>query len=516
MNNQNFKNNSDLCVLLSHVNSMLGQMDCCVNTIAMQSLSLAIAVESTTLTWKLQQMLKRWELYIPFHECSDVDFHRWHARILKTYRGMKGTRLTQDGTGDAPHHPDAPFRLDLTDDLRKALLSADGDMGTEVSNYVLNFSAMVDRVRSLSKDGDQQCRSKLDDCALKVLHRQYSDYLSTALRTEARLSDMEVEMKIIPWMDTYFQVLAQQPFMVYCIDMAIDNLLSVLQQIDSFFNSEFSDVQFQRLTLRLFHRLCPDATVQVRQELNRWKSTWPRLRKKESAQKKRDELLTGIRQRCTEPALDEYIDTERPNPLGDAEFGRFLFASRQLMTHDDVRSLFLDLFRIHELNRLIDPEGVEADLSAAHLNAERKAVYQQLCVLVRKAEWQGGMTPERVHHCFARILMPNGGTHVFDDGAVNYTELFWNLLLHRRGCDTDFRSLKLTWLNLVGYFCSRGFLKGGSPALCRFFFPDGTPEGQRNDTDYNAITKGSGDRAGNDFHDLITLLDRLLGLDPPK
>ena len=53
--------NSDLSVMLSHINAMLEQMAGCVNTIATQSLSLAIAVESTTLTQKLQEMMGRWK-----------------------------------------------------------------------------------------------------------------------------------------------------------------------------------------------------------------------------------------------------------------------------------------------------------------------------------------------------------------------------------------------------------------------------------------------------------------------
>ena len=508
--------NSDLSVMISHINAMLEQMAGCVNTIATQSLSLAIAVESTTLTQKLQEMMGRWKDYIPFHECSDVNFHYWHVHLLQTYSAMKCSRAVQDGAYVSPHHPDAPFRLDLLADFKRMRKRTGGEMETTVKHYVQYTDELLAMLSAMSVADDRQCRAKLDSAALKTLHSQYDDYLCMVLKAESQLSDMDLEMKIKPWMNTYFKVLAEQPFMVYCIDMAMDNLLTVLQQIDDFFNSEFSDEQFQCLTYRLYFRHCPDAQTIAKQELRRWTSEWPSLRRKERAQQKREELLAEIRQRYDKPALDDYIDMERPNPLTDTEFGRFLFASRTQMSHEDVTNLFLHLFRIHELNRLIDPEGVEADLSAAHLSAARKEIYHRLTDLVRKAEWQGGMTPERIHHILSQILMPQGGTPALCRGNVNISDIFWNLLMNRRGCDTDFRSLKLTWLNLVGYFCSRGYLKGGSPALCRYFFPDGTPEGQHNVADYNAVTKGSGDRAGNDFHDLTQVLDTLLASDPQK
>jgi len=126
------------------------------------------------------------------------------------------------------------------------------------------------------------------------------------------------------------------------------------------------------------------------------------------------------------------------------------------------------------------------------------------------------MNAERVQHCFAQLLLSQSTEFEKSVNAPKYTAIFWNLLLNRRGCDTDFRSLKLTWLNLVGYFRSRGLLEGGSLNLCRFFFPNDTPEGQYNDRDHNAVNKGAGDRAGNDFHDLAEALDSILGLEPPK
>ena len=210
--------------MISHINAMLEQMAGCVNTIATQSLSLAIAVESTTLTQKLQEMMGRWKDYIPFHECSDVNFHYWHNHLSHTYSAMKCSRAVQDGAYESPHHPDTPFRLALLADFKRMRKRTGGEMETTVKHYVQYTDELLEMLSTMSVADDRQCRAKLDSAALKTLHSQYDDYLCMVLKAESQLSDMDLEMKIKPWMNTYFKVLAEQPFMVYCIDMAMDNL----------------------------------------------------------------------------------------------------------------------------------------------------------------------------------------------------------------------------------------------------------------------------------------------------
>ncbi|GEM_PF-5139001 len=453
-----------LRTLLSLVNCVCDSM----NTITMQTLSVGIATEAMTLTLKLQSMLSRWHVYLPFHECIGVDFRVWLTLFEK-----------------------------------------------DVRDHVKQVNEVVASVRSMSGESDKACRAR-DYQALNVFHENYVVYLSEKLKDSSSVSDMELEMKIKPWIDTCFKMLGQQPFMAYSLDMALECLIDALQQIDDFFSSEFSEEQFRCLSHRLYHRLCPSARKDAKQEIHCLKNSWPAHRCKERAQRTRAELIEEVRQTYASLTLDDYIDIERPNPLEDVEFGRFLFVNRNQLTKDEVVSLFLDLYRIQALNCLIDPQGAEADLSAVTLNEERKVVYHRLKDLVQRAEWKEGMTADRVLHCFAQLLLPPSSqakTPVIDS---EYTAMFWRLLLCRRGCEEDYRSLKITWLNLVGYFRSRRCLKGGSPTLCSHFFPNGTPEGRHNDRDYNAIGKGAGDRAGNDFHDLIGILDQLLGLEPPK
>jgi len=503
---------SRLCNTLSMVSCMRNSM----NTITIQTLSVGIATETVTLTWKLRAMLNRWEVYLPFHECIDVDFRQWHTKFVKWFDGVKGNLQELDKVPEPLFQPNAPFRLDLTDMMTKAIKPLGDDLKADVQRYVTCVDEMVEYVRNMDEESDAKCRAHLDYQALDLFHRDYVGYLSEKLKHDPNVTKMELEMKIKPWLDTCFRLIGDQPFMMYSLDMALGKLIDILKQIDDFFNSDFSNEQLLRLSNRLYCRHCPQAKDKAFQTVQRWKNNWPSKRLKERAQQERADIIAKIQQNFTTLRLDEYIDIERPNPLNDAEFGRFLFVSRTQLTNEDVASLFHQLFCIQALNRLIDPMGTEADLSAALLDEERKKIYYRLTELVRKADWKSGMTAERVQHCFAQLLLSQSTEFDKSVNAPKYTAIFWNLLLNRRGCDTDFRSLKLTWLNLVGYFRSRGLLEGGSLNLCRFFFPNDTPEGQYNDRDYNAIVKGAGDRAGNDFHDLAKALDLILGLEPPK
>lgn len=266
-----------------------------------------------------------------------------------------------------------------------------------------------------------------------------------------------------------------------------------------------------RLSLRLYYRHCPDADQSASQEVHRLAATWPARHRHECAIDKRRELISELSHRYADPPFCRYVDTEQPSPLTDVEFGRYLYTSRHKLSVADVKQLFSYCFRIRHLNRQIDPLSAEADITASQLNQQRKEIYARLKQLVNQAHWRGGMTPERVHRCFAQILLPAPN----DSAEIHQaSDTFWKLLTSRRGCDQGFRSLKITWLNLVGYFLSRGVMKGGNQSLCNHFFPDGSTEGEHNDNDRNHINKGGNDRAPYEFQDLRPLLDKMLQLEP--
>lgn len=522
---------TDLHTVLEHIEHIIMRSCHCVNATSGQMLSVAAAVECITLTQKLQRVLLRWQIYLPFRECYDVDFKEWEDRLTKIQKKLE----------NGEHRfPDAPFRVDfadLIDDMPDTIEDDAGDdleddsiddsddelpiyqprygksaLRNDVEEYVERIKEEVERIRELSDKQDLRWRKRIERQALTILREQYTDYLRIIYTTRNQTVE-EFNNKVLPKAERYQESMAYKNEMAYCLDMSLNALRDTLHQINELLGKEKSSEQLIRLSLRLFFRYSPDAENAAKQEVNKWAANWPKRHQQDRARQKRKEFVDRLETRFAKSGLSEYIDIGHPTPLDDIEFGHFLFANRQTISIADVKQLFHDIFHIQQLNRIINPIAAEADVKARMLSEDRLAIYNRLQQLVYQAQWLGGMTSERIFDVFVRVLLPQS-TGEGSQSSSN-TELFWNLLSHRRGCEEGFRSLKLTWLNLVGYFLSRGVLSGKGPALCDYFFPADSKDGDH-DTDYNAVSKGAADRAGNNFHDLIGILDEMLEFQSSK
>jgi hypothetical protein len=517
---------SDLQVSLRHIDTLLNQLLRCLNAVASQLLAVTIAVECITLAQKLQRMLLRWKVYLPFHEFNDVDFEFWLGYLSGIHQSLN--------TNDS-QRPDVPYSIDFTELLDIVLREpqgcdlssteyepasddqkadpiyhprySDDELERDVVEYVARVDEQMERIDNLGQDDEQVFYTMMDKEAMRILGQQYADYLRVIYTKNNDYTPQQFQEDVLPQAKHYLKNIVNQPIMAYCLDMAMSTLLDALRQIKDLFDQEPTDQQLLRLSLRLYHRHCSDADHSASQEVHRWAATWPARHRQECALNKRQQLIEELHHRYKEPPLHRYVDTENPSPLTDVEFGRYLYTCRQQLTIRDVQQLFASCYRIHHLNHFVDPLSVEADISATRLNQQRKEIYARLKHLVQQGHWLNGMTAERVQGCFARLLLPASNE---TDEIHQASDIFWNLLTRRRGCDQEFRSLKLTWLNLVGYFCSRGVMKGGNKSLCNHFFPDGSLEGEHNDNDRNQINKGTDDRAPYEFQQLRPVLDRLL------
>lgn len=517
---------TDLHQVLENVEHIIQCSCTCANVTSGQMLSVAAAVECITLTQKLQRMFSRWQVYLPFRECYDVEFQNWEERLAK---------VQQELENGEHRYPDPPFRVDLIEWIDYLPDTFEGDEEDEMENdgaddydddppiyqprygksalrndveeYVERVKDELERIRELNDKQDLRWRKRIERQALTILREQYTDYLRIIYTPHVQTED-ELHKKVLSKAENYQESMTYKPEMAYCLDMALNTLLDTLHQINELLGKEKTVEQLIRLSLRLFFRYCPDAEKSARMEVNRWAVNWPKRSRQERARQKRKEFVDNIERCFAKYGLAEYIDIDHPMPLDDPEFGHFLFANRQVLSIDEILQLYHDIFHVQQLNQIINPVAAEADVRARKLSEERQVIFKRLQQFVYQARWQSGMTSERVFDVFVQLLMPKTA----DDGqSAPITDTFWALLTSRRGCSTGIRSLKLTWLNLVGYFISRGALTGKGPAMCDFFFPSDSKDGDH-DTDYNAVSKGAADRAGNNFHDLIAVLDEKLEL----
>ncbi len=524
---------SDLLIVLQHIDTVLQQMRCSVNAMSEQLMAMAAAVECITLSLKLQQTLNRWMVYLPFKECGDVDFKWWVNYLSGIHKKLNSSQTENNGSPDFFYYPDAPFSLDFSSFLDRLVNSdkdestdgegadkqdtvaqlslyepryAESELDTDVKEYVARIDEQLEYIRSLSDDDEQDWRDNIDRRAIIVLRRQYTDYLRFILTNRNQCTPHEYEKNIVPKVKNYINAIVNETSMAYCLDMALSTLIDSLRQIDELLNDDICEQQHLRLSLRLYYRYCPDAQEAAKRDAHRWVNEWPLRKRQERAYEKLEKLKVTLRRLFREFQIDDFIDVDHPSPLTDPEFGRFLFVNRSLLSIDDVRHIFLACFRIQQVNNILDPRAEEKDIAATRLSKERRLLYGRLKELVLQANWQK-VSADDVLDSFAELLLPQPGREVTEEKTA-ITESFWKLLTHRRGCDTGFRSLKLTWLNLVGYFLSRGVLKGKSYTLCYQFFPDD----KDNEDDYKHVNRGVDHRAPNDFCDLRLILDQMLGL----
>lgn len=529
---------SDLQTVLLHIDAVLQQMRRSVNTVSEQLMAMAAAVECITLSLKLQQTLSRWKVYLPFKECGDVDFKWWVNYLSDIHKKLNSSQTENSESPDFFYYPDAPFSLDFSSFLDRLVSTdkdeptdgegagkqdtvahlplyepryAESELDTDVKEYVARIDEQLEYIRSLSDDDEQDWRDNIDQRAMAVLRRQYTDYLRFILTNHDQHTPHEYEKNVVPKVKNYINAIVNEASMAYCLDMALSTLIDSLRQIDELLNNEISEQQHLRLSLRLYYRYSPDVQETAKRDAHHWVNEWPLRKRQERAHEKLEKLKATMRRLFGEYQLEDFIDLDHPCPFTDPEFGRFLFVNRSLLSIDDVRHIFLGCFRIQQVNNILDPRAEEKDIAATRLSKERRLLYGRLKELVVQANWQK-VTANDVLDCFAELLLPQPGREATEE-KMAVSESFWKLLTHRRGCEAGFRSLKLTWLNLVGYFLSRGVLKGKSYTLCYQFFPEDTPEGKDNEDDYKHVNRGVDHRAPNDFCDLRLVLDKMLGLE---
>lgn len=526
---------SDLRKILYNIDKTLLLMRSSLNAVSAQLFGMAAAVEFATLAKKLKQTLDRWHVYLPFHEASDVDFKFWYEYFSKIHKSLGSRQRIKSGAPDYEYYPDFPFCIDLIDQLPPETLPFEkpvderGDEQSHTSIYAPRYSEaeldrdveeyvgrVNDKLKTLSTLSDEKelvWRTNFNKMVMSSLRRQYAEHLHLLYRSCGRQG---VEENILPSARNYFNAVIEQHYMDHCLEMAMETVTFFMNEFIKFFEEkERSDEQLLRLTHRLYHRHAPKSEMEAEREVHRWRTEWPRRKCKDRAIDKREELVSMLRSRYEHLDLNTYIDIDRPSLLTDPEFGRFLWAQRRKLEIADVQTIFQTGFRVQALNKLIDPAAAEADIQATRLDQERRQVFHRLSELVSMADWQSGMKAERVQQAFNRLLLPSEIKDVATKQRIEKSSnIFWELLT-KRFTNDNHRSLKHTWLNLVGYFLSRGCLKGGGPALCHYFFPEDSKDGGV-DLDYNAISKGAKGTGSKKFNQLIPILDELLELKPLK
>lgn len=502
---------SNMLSVLRNLERMFTSYRYCVNADAGRAILFGMGIEAQTLALKMRAMLERWNRFLPFHEVIDVRFEEWQKEVSEWIEVL-GYTPSEDLMKKYPWLNECnEYMLDLyaltpvydEEDNRVQRapkfyrLDAQGDIQREMAVY-------MERVDSLLAE-------MIDEDKAVGGWREDVTTLGTSSLCEAFVRDSILPFQTLPETDTdlidkistkvteRFEVLQSFEDVNQCVVAALSNLQNQLCDLQALFNKALSNNQFIRLSTRLFYRHCLSDYREGEAQVNKWQNNWPENKHKVNAKKKKEELKKQLLNRTYGTELAEYIDLETPNLFTDSSFGRFLFKNRHELKVQDVQYIHMVCREINLLSELIGEKMANAGMTAApirQLTEQEQQIIGKLKSLVKKGDWQM-ITEESVIAGFEKAL---GMGPVFTDSKmVEMSNSLWEHLKKRRGCDAD-KSLMVTFLNIVGWCVKKGFLSGGSPALCKGFFPKCHAD------DYKAIDKGRTAEVKS-FREIIPLLE---------
>lgn len=507
---------SNMLTVLKNLERMFCAFRFCLNEDASKAVLFGMAIEAQTLALKLNTMFARWNRYLPFHEVIDVNFDDWQKKVSEWITILGGSQpeeldekyLWLEGSNE--------YMLDLysqtdayDDDGKKVQRAPDFYVIDNKDDYQREMAAYMERVDCLLEEmenedtyigGWREEISTMGTHKLKdaFLHDRLMPFLTCSQDVEREKMEEVIRKEVT----AYFDKLETFDDVQKCALVALCDLQNHLCDLHTIFTKALSNVQFIRLSNRIFYRNCLSDYRDGEAQINKWQNSWPEAKHKTNAQKKKDELKQGLKDCKYGQELAEYIDLDAPNLFTDSSFGRFLFKNRHELKADDVKNIHKVCREINLLNELIGEKSDKSCMNAApirQLNEQEQQILDRLKVLIKKGDWQR-ISAENVVAGLEKAL---GMGPVFSDTKmVEMSNSLWEQLKKRRGCDAD-KSLMVSWLNIVGYCVKKGYLSGGSPALCKQFFPRSHAD------DYKAIDKGRTAEVKS-FRAILPLLDACL------
>lgn len=431
---------TDLWLAMKNLGSMFSCYMKMLSGAARTAWLMPFCIEVSYLAIKLRAMHKRWQVYLPFHEAFDVDFKECletvHGWLLVLRGEWPGTKVDNGYLLDIVGYEVEPIREG----------AGHAEIGRNVQEYCRRLDSQL--CSGSLKDWEKTARMRLDGEVRRIID-------------EGAGRDVLKRLAV----------------------NALSALAAVLQELEDFLWSERTEEQFIVLAHRIVLRDCIDAMKSARNRVRCERSAWPAKHVNEHAVAMKEELKKLLMEDSTGAWLKDYVDLECPVLLDDACFGQFLFRYRNSLRIEDVQLIVERCHMIVELNHCIDAMPGCAGPHARTLNAEEEHVHRHLQSMAAMVDWCGGATAESIRTGIDRML---GVNWQLDGRLKEMSDLLWKMLKMRRNCDCE-KSMRMTWLNIVGWCVRHSMLRGSSPALCRTFYP------HCGEDDYKAIDKGRSD-----------------------
>lgn len=426
---------STLCRILENIDRMVLCHQMSVSDSAKDDLLSALFRESTVVSAKLVAMRLRWLQCLPFKEVIDVHFGKWHAKA-EAWKHVFNPDEEGEPEGYETMKADSRFFLDLmnlpTPDMPKV------DCENPIEAFRNYFSGIDRHLKNFDCD-------ICDDIVSAHVDQKIQEHLTKHPNSD----DLRM-----------------------CVFEIMCTLSKELKALEDFFSSELTSDKFVILSHRLTHRDCLDAIEEGLNELTIAKNCWPDKSKRERAKEMKSKLKLKLITKLNGDELAEYIDLDFPDLYADACFGQYLFKNRHILTRQMVRDTVKYCYMICEINKLLDPKGLAKKKKDATLGRvltdDEKNIMKQLESLARLGRWRNGATEDSMVLGINRML---GVGFTLENDMKTLSDKLWGLFKKRKNCDAE-KSLRVTWLNIVGWCITEGLISGGAPSLCSEFFPN--------------------------------------------
>ena len=512
------KEKSDMLTMLENLERMFDAIRYCVNERTRDPLLMAIAIEAETLALKMEAMYQRWCVYLPFKENSDVDFQAWKLAVSRWITVLDKSDCDKDGRSNW-FSASYPFLLDLY--AMRVAKNEDDELVVKQSDFLRNNESnvppikkgyflaevmqFVDRIKDLLNEMENssdpcadislRCQQILEE---KVKSLQCSVY---GEEEERLIRDERERVERVFGSETF-----QSDYKRWC-NLALNDLLIVLELLNQFFNQSISNDMFERFSIRVSLRYLEGVIEQKDKEINQWRNFWPKSSIKIKAKQQVEIIKNRLRENQWGQELEEYINLDDPSSFIDANLGRFLFKNRRKLEKEDMYTIALSFLEMLELDEILHPkEEKVADQPSQprKLNKVEQQILDQLMDLAEKGNWTQGATVESIQ---AGMKLALGVGDPLPEELLEQSDQLWWLFQNRPVgiCnDAKERRIMITWLNIAGWCVKKGILKGGTDNdICKRFFPN------CGDKDYMNVSRGRKDSVKT-FIEIYKLLETCL------
>lgn len=503
LNDKDQKATKDITAILTNIRQMFVCYRHCVNETAACAVLIGLGIEAQTLALKLQAMYMRWKIYIPFHEALDIDFKKWAEDIDTCIQAMMDIPTEQEIPDYQEYLPGEEYLFDLYA-MSKECKSGDGttavrffatkpesDIAQETKQYVKDVKVMIREMQA--KESNYWLNEVCDLASAELRDAVIAEYEKASSLPEDILQQTRLRITLS------FNSICNYDEACRCAIRALTELKKALLRLEGYFKEKFTNEMFIRFSRRIYFHLCQKHYTMASDQVDIWQNTWPEEDIKNCAAEEKKNIMEILQSQPYGRELSRYIHLEAPDVINAASFGRFLNKNREKLTRDDVREIHYYCRIIQLLNQIIgaapthkltpDERKVLDMLENVALHADcpwRNVTGQQVLKSIRQALGLDAPLPEKYQ---------------------DLSQKLWQLFTHRERCNRNGKDISFmaTWLNIVGYCMSLGYVQeGNAPTLCRNLFHD------CHDKDYNFITKVNNGEYANNFRDVISLLEYCL------